>query len=50
MPVKFNDVIKYADGTEYVDLNRTDILGSTDLSYGWWNKVDGYKKRVRYEK
>lgn len=45
MPVKFTNVIKYADGTDYVDLNRTGINGTTDLQYGWWNHVSGYTKQ-----
>ncbi len=44
MPVRFSNVIKYADGTDFVDLNQTDIHGTTDLSFGWWNKVEGYTK------
>lgn len=44
MPIKFTNIIKYADGTDYVDLNRTDIQGSTDLSFGWWSTVKGYTK------
>lgn len=44
MPIKFTNIIKYADGTDFVDLNRTDIQGSTDLSFGWWSTVKGYTK------
>lgn len=43
-PVKFSNVIKYADGTIYVDLNSTTIEGHTGLSYGWWEDVNGYLK------
>lgn len=41
-PVKFTNIIKYADGTLYVDLNSTSIEGRTDLSFGWWGAVSGY--------
>jgi hypothetical protein len=44
LPVKFTNLIKYAKGNEYVDLNSTSIEGSdTGLSFGWWNTVPGYK-------
>lgn len=44
MSIKFTNIIKYADGTDFVNLNSTDIQGSTDLSLGWWNTVKGYTK------
>lgn len=43
-PVYFGDVIKYADGTDYVDLSSADIEGSTDLEFDWWSTVSGYEK------
>lgn len=42
LPVEFDNVIRYADGTGYVDLNSTSITGTTELSFGWWSKVSGY--------
>lgn len=41
-PVKFSNVIKYADGTDYVELDSTDIYGDTSLEYDYWDEVDGY--------
>ena len=43
-PVEFTNVIKYADGTGYVDLTSNSIRGTTDLEYGWWSHVSGYTK------
>lgn len=43
-PVEFTDVIQYADGTDYVDLNTDTISGSTNLTYSWWSSVSGYTK------
>jgi hypothetical protein len=44
LPIKFSNIIKYAAGNEYVDLNSTSIQGSdTGLSFGWWSSVPGYK-------
>lgn len=45
LPVKFSNVIRYADGTVYVDLNSTTIEGSTELSYGWFGKVSGFESK-----
>ncbi|WP_026835538.1 hypothetical protein [Eubacterium xylanophilum] len=43
-PLEFRDVLKYADGTLYVKLDSTNILGSTGLTYGWFGNVNGYRK------
>ncbi len=43
MPVKFTEIVKYSDGTSYVDLTSTSIEGSTDLEYSWWSTVKGYE-------
>jgi hypothetical protein len=42
-PICYYNMIKYADGTDYVDLNSTTIQGSTSLSFGWWSSVKGYE-------
>ncbi len=43
LPVRYTDLIVYADGTCYVDLtDYYGIIGSTSLEYGWWTHVDGY--------
>jgi hypothetical protein len=44
-PVGFDDVILYADGSGYVNLDTVDILGSTNLTYSYWYKVAGYTKK-----
>lgn len=44
LPVKFSNLIKYADGTDYVEMNVTDIEGRTDLKMGWFTTVNGYTK------
>jgi hypothetical protein len=43
-PIEFENVIKYADGTDYVDLNSAEIEGSTSLEFDWWSSVRGYEK------
>ncbi len=44
LPVKFTDVLKYADGTVYVDLNVNSIEGYTDLYCGF-NTLRGFTKK-----
>lgn len=44
-PIKFDNIIKYADGSEYVDLDSTSIEGTTNLSTGWWSHVSGYTSK-----
>lgn len=47
-PVRFKDIIEYADGTQYVDLNSTRIAGETSLKYSYY-EVKGYTdKAVMY--
>lgn len=41
-PIRFENVMSYADGTQYVDLSSTSINGNTSLSYGWYS-VKGYE-------
>lgn len=48
-PVRFAGAILYADGTGYVDLSNSGILGSTSLSYGWWGNVAGYENKNTLE-
>lgn len=44
LPVKFTDVLKYADGTLYVDLNADRIEGYTDL-YCNFDTLRGFTKK-----
>ena len=44
MPVKFTDVLEYAEGTQYVSLDYTRIQGDSSLEYNWWSRVSGYDK------
>ncbi|MGN0500982.1 MAG: zinc-ribbon domain-containing protein [Ruminococcus sp.] len=47
-PVRFKDIIEYADGTQYVDLNSTRISGETSLKFSYY-EVKGYTdKAVMY--
>lgn len=45
MPVKFTDVLQYAEGTQYVSLDYTSIQGDSSLEYSWWSRVSGYDKK-----
>ena len=55
-PVRFTDIMQYADGTQNVDLNNTSISGETNLEYhyrnvdGYTNKGDMYKELVESQK
>ncbi len=55
-PVRFKDIMQYADGTQNVDLNNTSISGETNLEYhyrnvdGYTNKGDMYKELVESQK
>lgn len=55
-PVRFTDIMQYADGTQNVDLNNTSISGKTNLEYhyrnvdGYTNKGDMYKELVESQK
>lgn len=55
-PVKFIDIIQYADGTQYVDLNSKSISGRTSLSFrytyvnGYTDKADMYNDIVTAQK
>ena len=42
MPVQYIDVKRKADGTYEVDTDYKNILGSTDLKFGFWETVSGY--------
>lgn len=42
IPVEFTNVMKYADGTFYVNLESGERKGQTDLSYSWYSRVSGY--------
>lgn len=44
-PVKFTDIMQYADGTQNVDLNNASISGDTNLEYHYRN-VDGYTDKA----
>lgn len=46
-PVEFKDIQRYADGTYYVSLDYTEIMGNTDLSFGWFSSVKGYTKQAQ---
>ena len=46
-PVRFKDIMQYADGTQNVDLNNTSISGETNLEY-YYRNVDGYTNKGRY--
>ena len=46
LPVKFTNVIKYADGTLYVDTDSDSIEGHSGLSYSWWSEVKGYRNEA----
>lgn len=46
-PVEFKDIQRYADGTYYVSLDYTEIMGSTELSFGWFSTVKGYTKKTQ---
>lgn len=46
-PVKYTELIKYKDGTVYVDTNSTSIEGQTDLEFDWWNHVAGYTDKAK---
>lgn len=44
-PVEFQNVIQYADGTIYVNLDTDTIKGSTKLNFKWWGNVSGYTSK-----
>ena len=39
--VRFSDAINYADG-EFTYYDYYDMIGSSDLSFGWWSTVNGF--------
>lgn len=46
-PVKYTELVKYKDGTIYVDTNSTKIEGETDLEFDWWSRVAGYTDKAK---
>lgn len=45
-PVRFTDIMQYADGTQYVDLKSNSIEGETTLKYGYYSEVKGYTSKA----
>lgn len=41
-PVRYADIIEYADGTQYVDTKYASIEGETTLKYSYFSSVKGY--------
>ena len=41
-PVRYADIIEYADGTQYVDTKYASIEGETTLKYSYFTSVKGY--------
>ncbi|WP_026835403.1 hypothetical protein [Eubacterium xylanophilum] len=46
-PVIFSDIVEYANGKQYVDLGSTKIDGVTDLVYGWFASIRGYRQKSK---